>query len=73
MERFPALDLVLRFGAVGSLVLSIALAAIIGLTAWPSYGWIAVAAGLVVGALSLLVCKCFVELVTIITEMLVPR
>jgi uncharacterized membrane protein len=73
MERFPALDLVLRFGAVGSLVVSIAAAAVIIVVAWPSLGWLAAVVAVAAGALLFLVCKSFVEIVTIITEMLVPR
>jgi hypothetical protein len=40
---------------------------------WSSLAWGAAIAAVAAGAIVLLVCKAFVELVTLITEMLVPR
>lgn len=73
MERFPALDLILRYGTVGSILFALAAAVAVAWGLWSSLAWAAVIASLVTGAIVLLVCKAFVELVTLITEMLVPR
>jgi len=73
MDRFPALVLILRYGAAGSVLIALAGAAVIAWGLWSSLGWIAAIAAVAVGSIVLLICKAFVELVTLITEMLVPR
>ena len=73
MERFPVLDLILRFGTAGAVVLGFAVGLLAIVLSWGALGWIAVALGLVAGGLVFLIGKSYVELVTLITEMLVPR
>lgn len=73
MERFPALDLVVRFGGPGAILLAVAVAAAALAGLWPVVGWIAAPVALAIGALAYLISKSAVEIVTIVTEMLVPR
>lgn len=73
MERFPILDLILRFGTPAGIILALASGALTLLWAWTLIGWVAVLPALVVGGLIFIVAKSYVELVTLITEMLVPR
>lgn len=74
MERFPALALIVTYGAQASIGLSLAVAASLATWLVPLIGWIAGAGlALTAAALTLLLAKSFVELVTIVTEMLVPR
>jgi hypothetical protein len=73
LERFPALDFILRYGTVGSILIALAAAVAVSWGLWSSLAWGAAIAAVAAGAIVLLVCKAFVELVTLITEMLVPR
>lgn len=73
MDKYPALDLVIRFGAAGGLALSIALAVLLGILLAPALGLLAWPVGAGAGALIFLICKSFVEIATIVCEMLVPR
>ncbi len=73
MERFPVLDMILRCGTPGAIAASVLLAVLTGAVAWPPLGWLGIVIALVVGALVFVVAKSYVELVTLITEMLVPR
>lgn len=73
MERFPALNLIVKFGAIGAAGLAISSAILLALLLWPLWGAASMVAALLVGAIAYLVAKSFVELVIILTEMLVPR
>jgi len=73
MERFPVLDLILRYGAAASVVLALVGAALVLLLAWPVMAWIAAPVALLAGAVIFVLGKSYVEIVTIVTEMLVPR
>lgn len=73
MERFPILDLILRFGTPASVILALAGSALTFCMVWPFVGWFGLLAAFVAGGLIFIVGKSYVELVTLITEMLVPR
>ena len=73
MERFPMLAFVLRFGTVCVTLLALVTAALIVFLAWPTIGWIAGPIATLVAAVIFVAGKSCVELVTIVTEMLVPR
>jgi hypothetical protein len=73
MERFPVLDLILRFGNPAAVVLALAGGALTLIVTWALIGWFAILAAAVVAGLIFVVAKSYVELVTLITEMLVPR
>lgn len=73
MERYPVLAFIVRHGNVASAALALAFAALAIAAGWASLGWIAVAAGVLGGAVIAVLGKSYVEIVTILTEMLVPR
>ncbi|HZQ59943.1 MAG TPA: hypothetical protein VFC24_01265 [Casimicrobiaceae bacterium] len=73
MERFPILDLILRYGTPASVVLGVIGAALVLLLAWTALAWIALPLALFAGGLVFVLGKSYVEIVTIVTEMLVPR
>ena len=73
MERFPVLDLILRYGTAASVVLGVIGAALVLFLAWNALAWIAVPLAILIGGLVFVLGKSYVEIVTIVTEMLVPR
>jgi hypothetical protein len=73
MERYPILDMILRFGTPAAIVLSILGGMLVFALTWALLGWFALAAAVVVAGLIFIVAKSYVELITLITEMLVPR
>ena len=73
MERFPALGLIVRFGALGAAGLAIGCALLLALLLWPLWAAASLVAASLAGAIVYLLAKSFVELVIILTEMLVPR
>lgn len=68
-DSFVAIKLILRFGTVGAVVLAI----LIGLGAlgslWSTLGWFSIGVALLVAALVLLIGKSYVELVSIVFQM----
>lgn len=72
-ERFPMLSFIVRYGATAAAVLSPILAIVVAWLCWPSLGWLGIPAGAVVGAAVYVVIRSYAEIVTLITEMLVPR
>lgn len=73
MNRFPALSLILKYGAPGSVLVAVAAAALVAALVGPALGWaVAVVAALGIAAVVYIFTKGFVEIVTILTEMLVP-
>ena len=73
MERYPMLRLILRFGTLIAGLLGALCALLIIVLGWPSLGAWSVLLGLVAAAFVLAAGKAIVELLTIVTEMLVPR
>jgi predicted membrane metal-binding protein len=73
MERFPVLNLILRFGIAVSAIVALIAGTIVVLLAYRDVGWPAIPIAAVVALLVFGVAKSYVELVTIVTEMLVPR
>ncbi|PZO09106.1 MAG: hypothetical protein DCF29_00400 [Alphaproteobacteria bacterium] len=68
MQKLTALRLIMRFGAVGSILLAALAALAATILAWPGLGWGGLAVGLVVAPLAWLALKSYVELVSIIFQ-----
>lgn len=73
MERFPALGLIVRYGALVAALLAVGCAALLSVLLWQIWGAGGVVVGIAAGGVVYLLAKSFVELVIILTEMLVPR
>lgn len=73
MERYPVLGWIVRFGTAGTVVLALLVAALAIVSGYASLGWIAVVAGVVGAGVVYVLGRSYVEIVTILTEMLVPR
>lgn len=73
MERYPVLNFILRYGKVASVAAAILAAVAIAGLGWQALGWLAIVLAIVAGAVVFVLAKSYVEIVTIITEMLVPR
>lgn len=73
MERYPILALILRYGTVGAAGLGVLTALLAGFLAWAPLGGLGLVVGAVAGAVVFVLGKSYVEIVTIITEMLVPH
>lgn len=73
MERYPVLNFILRYGKVASVAAAILAAVAIAGLGWQVLGWLAIVLAIVAGAVVFVLAKSYVEIVTIITEMLVPR
>ena len=73
MDRYPALRFIVRHGALGAPLVALAIAGLALALLWPLSGTVAVGVALVLGGIVYLIAKAFVEIVTILTEMLVPR
>lgn len=73
MDRYPALRLIVRYGALGAPLVALVVAGLALALLWPLSAAVAVGVALVLGAITYLIAKAFVEIVTILTEMLVPR
>ncbi len=73
MERFPVLGLIVRYGLAASIAVAVLVG--VGLLAllWPVWGPIALAPAVLAGGLGYIVCRSYVELVLLITDMLLPR
>lgn len=68
-DGFIAIKLILRYGSVGAVVLAV----LAGLATfgflWSTIGWFSMGVALLVGALVLLIAKSYVELVSIVFQM----
>jgi len=73
MERHPVLALILRFGGPGSGLLALAVALAVIATFHGALGMLSIVIGIVAGGIVWLLARSYVELVTIVAEMLVPR
>ncbi|MCK9283276.1 MAG: hypothetical protein M0P39_03235 [Rhodocyclaceae bacterium] len=69
MDRFPALRLILRFGGTAAIILAVLIGAGITGLLWSMLGWPALFIGLAAAALSYILVKSYVEIVSIVTEM----
>lgn len=68
-ESFIAIKLILRYGTIGAVVLAILIGfGTLGLL-WSTIGWFSIGVALLVGALVLLIGKSYVELVSIVFQM----
>lgn len=68
MQDLPTLRLILRYGAKASIPLVILLALGAGWLAFPLIGWGAVAVALVVGPMTWVFVRSYVELVSVIMQ-----
>ena len=73
MHRYPILSLVKRHGAAGSIGVAILVALLAGAGFWPLAGWLSLPTAIVLGGLALLLAMCFVELIKLITDVLMPE
>jgi len=73
MENYPALNFIARHGTKAAGAFGILVCGTLLALALPSWGWIAVPAGVFCGALTFCVCKSYAELVRLICDMLMPR
>ena len=72
-SRFPMLERVVRYGGPAASILSpLAALVLIGMC-WTLLGWLSLPLGAVVGGVIYVLIRCFVEIVTLITEMLMPK
>lgn len=72
-SRFPMLENVVRHGGLAANILSpLAALVLIGLC-WTLLGWLSLPLGAVVGGVIYVLIRSFVEIVTLITEMLMPK
>lgn len=73
MERYPILALILRYGGVGSSLLALLAAATAIAAGYDALGAYVYPIGAVIAGVVWVLARSYVELVTIVTEMLVPR
>lgn len=70
LDSLIAIKLILRYGTIGAVVLAILISFGTACVFWSSIGWFAIALALLVGALALLIGKSYVELVSIVFQMM---
>ncbi|AYH43549.1 hypothetical protein [Azoarcus sp. DN11] len=68
-DRFFAIRLILRFGTLGAWVISAAFGLSAAVLLWPAMGWMAPLVALLAAGLAFLLCKSYVELVSIVFSM----
>jgi len=68
-DSFFAIRLILRFGTAGAAVLAALVCVGTGLLLWSMIGWPALLTAPLVGGLVFLLCKSYVELVSIVFSM----
>lgn len=73
MERYPVLDFILRYGKAASIGVALLAAFVVAGMGWQALGWVAVGLAVIAGVIVFVLAKSYVEIVTIITEMLVPH
>ncbi|NMF96418.1 hypothetical protein GPA27_03285 [Aromatoleum toluolicum] len=69
LDSFFAIRLILRYGTAAAVVLAVLCAVGGAFLFWPIIGWFAAPAALFAGGLTFLLCKSYVELVTIVFQM----
>lgn len=73
MNTYPMLNLIARYGFAGAIAVALLAAAATAALGWPSFGWFAAAAGVVIGGLVFVVAQGFTELVRLVSDTLMPR
>lgn len=73
MEKYPTLDLIVRFGRPAAVVLGALVFALVLWLLLPALGWIALAPAALAGGLVFVVVRSYAELVLLVTDMLLPR
>ena len=68
-DSFIAIKLILRYGSVGAVVLAVLAGLATFGFSWSTIGWFSLGVALLVGALVLLIAKSYVELVSIVFQM----
>lgn len=73
MEKYPMLNLTVRYGGPASMAFALVVGALLLWLGFATMGWGAMIVAAIGGALVFVVLKSYVELVVLVTEMLVPR
>ncbi|MFV0297450.1 MAG: FAD-dependent oxidoreductase [Hyphomicrobiaceae bacterium] len=72
-HRFPMLDLIVRHGANAALILSPLMVLLVSWLTWGALDWLSIPAGLIAGLATYILVRSYTEIVTLITETLLPR
>jgi hypothetical protein len=73
LNKFPTLSLVKRHGMAGAIAAAVLCAAVVCLAAWPTMGWATAIVAILLGGIVYVLAKCLVELITLITDVLMPE
>jgi hypothetical protein len=73
MNDYPMLRLIVRYGSQGCIALAVLAFAAIAWLAYPTLGGLAIVVGALTGIVVFIVCRSYVELVRLITDMLLPK
>jgi len=71
--RYPVLELIVRYGSAGALALSALAGAFMWWLAWGVVGWPAIPIAAITATIAYFIIRSYVEIVTLITEMLIPK
>lgn len=73
MNKYPVLAFIVKYGTPAAAAAAVVAFLLIAWLAWPFAGVVAVLVALFVAAILFVIAKSYVELVTIITDMLLPQ
>lgn len=73
VDRFPMLSMIVRYGRPAAILLAVLAGLLLTWLMWSPLGWMSVTAGVVTGVIVYVLVRSYVEIVTLITEMLMPR
>jgi hypothetical protein len=65
-DRFFVIRIILRYGTSGAVVLGVLLGVGSAILLWPTISWAVVVVAPLIGGLAFLLCKSYVEIVTIV-------
>lgn len=73
MSKYPMLELIVRHGPIGSVVVAVLTFVLIAVIGVPAIGWLAVVVATFVALLAYVVGRSYAELVKLVSEMLMPQ
>lgn len=73
MSKYPMLELIVRHGPIGSVVVAVLTFVLIAVVGVPALGWLAVVVAAFVALLAYVVGRSYAELVKLVSEMLMPQ
>jgi hypothetical protein len=73
MSSYRVLHSIVRFGHAGAIMLTVLVALAVAGAGFTSLGWMAVLLGIACGAVVYFLARSYVELVTLIVDMLLPK